>query len=327
MDCAVVMLPGMAFWNKKAVDKSPEEKQEIIDRAQTLAAGLKLDFAQKIQHARKVVGHALDQDVKWAVSYSGGRDSTVLSHLMVHEMGLRIPHVMSNTRMEYPETIKQVNRWYAGLRELGVECHTVFPDDRPNTLWKEIGVPLWSKEMGYHYRKFLKSKKEEPSVMVPDWLREDFKRAKTAGVKVTDLCCDRLKKKPMKKFDKLHGVTGHFTGVRCAESRVRRLAWIQKGALYKASTHDIWIANPLAFWTEQDVKAFMASRKIEVLVPDTLTGGSGCVTCMFGCAERAKEGTPNAMQDLKTRNPRMWKAALDDWGYREVLEFFEIPYE
>jgi len=32
------------------------------------------------------------------------------------------------------------------------------------------------------------------------------------------------------------------------------------------------------------------------------------------------------MQDLKTRNPKMHAAALDDWGYRAVLDELGIPY-
>jgi hypothetical protein len=33
------------------------------------------------------------------------------------------------------------------------------------------------------------------------------------------------------------------------------------------------------------------------------------------------------MQDLKTRNPKMWEAALTEWGYEEVLDTLNIPYE
>jgi len=33
------------------------------------------------------------------------------------------------------------------------------------------------------------------------------------------------------------------------------------------------------------------------------------------------------MQDLKTRNPKMWLEALDAWGYRVVLDELGVPYE
>jgi 3'-phosphoadenosine 5'-phosphosulfate sulfotransferase (PAPS reductase)/FAD synthetase len=294
-----------------------------------LQAGINRPYEDKLKHARKVVKQALDKDVKWAVSFSAGRDSTALSHLLVEELGhTDIPHVMSNTRMEYPETLMMFKKWRTWLGDRGVECHQVFPDVRPKDLWPKIGVPLWSKQVAYKYRKFAASKSDKIPIHTPEDLHDDFRKAKACGLKITEKCCDYLKKKPMKKWDKEHGITGHFTGVRCSESRARRLAWIQQGALYQAVTHgNMWISNPLAFWTEADVARYLQENNIEVIKPNTLNGGSGCVTCMFGCRSRALEGEKNNMQDLKTRNPKMWQTALDDWGYREVLDQLGIPYE
>ena len=248
---------------------------------------------------------------------------------MVMEMGItKVPHVMSNTRLEYPETMQMVNHWWSVLRDLGVDCTTIFPDLRPKELWDKIGVPVWSKEIAYKYQKFILQKGSALPSYVPEDLREDFIRAKSAGIRITDKCCDYLKKKPMKKWDKTQGIGGHLTGVRCSESRARRLAWIQRGALYQSTWHGgQWIANPLAFWTEQDVKTYMVSRNLHVIRANTADGGSGCVCCMFGCRAQKTDGRKNALQDLKTRNPKMWETALDDWGYREVLDFLGISYE
>jgi 3'-phosphoadenosine 5'-phosphosulfate sulfotransferase (PAPS reductase)/FAD synthetase len=324
--CTAISMPGMAFWNSSA--KTPEQKAHIIDRANTLQKGINLELWQKLEITERIIKRALQEDTKWALSYSGGRDSTVLSHIIVERLGLKIPHVMSNTRMEYPETIKQVKNWYERIRAHDVECHVCFPDRRPNELWKDIGVPLWSKEIAYKYRKFFKSASDKISTHVPAALHAEFRKAKALGLKITDKCCDELKKKPMKKWDKVHGIGGHFMGVRCAESRARRLAWIQKGALYQAVSHgNLWVANPLAFWTLENIEQWLSDHKLTVLRPDTPTGGSGCVTCMFGCQARAADGTKNNMQDLKERNPKMWRAALDEWGYRDVLDKMEIPYE
>jgi hypothetical protein len=212
------------------------------------------------------------------------------------------------------------------LREWGVECHTAYPDAKPKDLWKEIGVPLWSKQIAYKFRKYQHSPKDLMSKAVPDHVREQFKLVKEAGLQVTDKCCSKLKKEPMKAWDRVHGITGHFTGVRCSESRDRRLAWILKGALYHASTHQMHICNPLAFWTQDDVERYLDDNDIRPIKIPTIRGGSGCVTCMFGCHIAAKEGRPNALQELATLNPKMHAAALDDWGYRPVLDLLGIPY-
>lgn len=325
-DCSLVAMPRMSYWNN--TKKTPEQKAHIIDRAQTLQAGINRSYEDKLHHTKKVLLMSMEKGISWAVSYSGGRDSTVLSHFMVTRMGYKTPHVMSNTRMEYPETLRMFKVWREWLAERGVECHQVFPDMRPKELWPKIGVPLWSKQIAYKYRKFAASKSDKMPSHVPDDLHDQFRKAKACGLKITEKCCDYLKKKPMKKWDKENKIAGHFTGVRCAESRSRRLAWIQQGALYQAVSHaNMWISNPLAFWTDADVARYLSEHNIEVIRPDTLNGGSGCVTCLFGCRSRALEGTLNAMQDLKTRNPKMHAAALDDWGYREVLDELGIPYE
>lgn len=168
-DCALITLPPMTWWNNSA--KTEEQKAHIVSRARALAAGIRLPFDSKVEHARKIIRRALDSDTKWALSYSGGKDSTVLSHLMTFDMDLRVPHVMSNTRMEYPETITMVNSWYSRLRAAGVECHAVFPDLRPEQVWKRYGVPLWSKEIAYKYRKFAASASRTRYLL---WCRKRF---------------------------------------------------------------------------------------------------------------------------------------------------------
>lgn len=324
-DCSLVMLPNPSFWNEK--NKTEAQKAEIKLRAQTLQAGIRMSYDEKCKHAEKVIRIALDQQgVNWAVSYSGGKDSTVLSHMMVFGMGLKPPHVMSNTRMEYPETLKQVNLWYTRLREWGVECHTAYPTAKPKDLWKEIGVPLWSKQMGKKYGDYYRSKSDKIPDSVPENLRGDFRKLKEAGAKVTDKCCAELKKKPLAKWDKEHNISGHFTGIRCAESRARRLMWIQRGAVYNSVSHRQWLANPLAFWTDKDVARYLTDNDIWPIKIPTVRGGSGCVTCMFGC-HLVEKGQPNTLQELAKLNPKMHKAALDDWGYREVLDLLQIPYE
>jgi 3'-phosphoadenosine 5'-phosphosulfate sulfotransferase (PAPS reductase)/FAD synthetase len=321
MDCSLIMLPNPRGWNDK--NKTPEQIAEIKDRAQTLQTGIGLSYENKLLHARKVIRAALESPARWQLSYSGGKDSTVLSHLMFFDLKEKVPHVNSNTRMEYPETVAQIQKWYSMMRYYEIDCHVVFPDKRPKELWREIGVPLWSKMIAYKYRKFFNSPDDRISKDVPANLVPVFHKLKAAGFKVTDQCCDELKKKPMKKFAKKQGFTGSFTGVRCAESRMRRLNWIRFGSLYNSSYHgDQWICNPLSFWTESDVFRYLDENGIRPESTSSARGGSGCVTCMFGC----HISKTNSMQELAVNNPKMHQVALDDWGYREVLDFLEIPY-
>lgn len=334
-DCALIMLPNPKGWNDR--HKTPEQKQEIVDRAQTLQAGIRMTYEQKVAHAQLVIrralgidatGELLDPDmaaINWAVSYSAGGDSTVLSHLMTVGMGLKIQHVGSNTRMEYPETVKQWREWAVFLESHEVKFSMVFPTVKPRELWKKIGVPIWSKQIGKKFGDYSRSSTDTIPRSVPDNLREAFRRLKSAGLKVTHKCCDELKKKPLAKWDKENGITGHFTGMRCSESRARRLMWIQVGALYNSVSHRQWICNPLSFWTGEDIARYKEENRVSFHRPNTIRGGSGCVACMFGC-HLTGPGEPNALQQLAVSNPKMHVEALDEWGYREVLDLLEIPY-
>ena len=70
------------------------------------------------------------------VSFSGGKDSTVLAHL-VHELYPRVPLVFSNTGLEYPEI-------QAFARKMGAEF--VHPKMRFDEVISKYGYPIISKE-------------------------------------------------------------------------------------------------------------------------------------------------------------------------------------
>ena len=71
------------------------------------------------------------------VSFSGGKDSTVLAHL-VHELYPDVPLVFSNTGLEYPEI-------QAFARKMGAEF--VRPKMRFDEVISKYGYPIISKEI------------------------------------------------------------------------------------------------------------------------------------------------------------------------------------
>ena len=71
------------------------------------------------------------------VSFSGGKDSTVLAHL-VHELYPDVPLVFSNTGLEYPEI-------QAFARKMGAEF--IRPKIRFDEVISRYGYPIISKEV------------------------------------------------------------------------------------------------------------------------------------------------------------------------------------
>jgi 3'-phosphoadenosine 5'-phosphosulfate sulfotransferase (PAPS reductase)/FAD synthetase len=299
-------------------EKTDEQKAELSRRATALTAGMNMTFERKVDYACRVIERAMmiarTLGVKWAISYSGGRDSTILSHLAVEIMGWNVPHVMSNTRMEYPEVLRQAAKWKKWLAERGIELATAYPDKRPAEVWAE-GFPLWSKEVSRKYRLWAATDNPKHWACIPDSIKPAALRVRAAGIKVTDTCCDRLKKEPMAAWDKANGVGGHLTGVRCEESQARRLMYIQRGSMYESRLHGQWLAHPLTHWREMDLRAYTQKHG---LVIDRI-GRSGCSTCGFGAHLSQEQEVENSLQRLRRENPKMWKVAMDEWGYRDAL--------
>jgi len=321
LDCAMIQLEMPQGWQKRAEAKSPAEYAELENRGRVLSAGMSMSLDRKIDYSLRVIERALQVNPSWAVSFSAGRDSTVLSHLIVQVFGAKIPHVMSNTRMERPEVLKQAAVWREWLGSRGTSLHMVYPSLRPGEVWHQVGLPIWSKMIASKVRQFQATGNEAHLRSIPQALHSQVRTLTDAGVAVTDQCCDRLKKDPLHAFDHEHGIGGHFVGIRAEEARNRRMSFIQQGALYESVRHRQWIANPLIHWLRADIDTYLERNGIA----PPFTARSGCVTCMFG-DHLKEEDDLNALQQLHRQNPKLWAQALHEWGYRDALDRIGMSY-
>ncbi len=329
LGCGWIMLDMPENWQGT---KTEAQTAELSRRGKALSAGMNESFENKLDYAIRVIERAMmiakTKGIKWAVSYSAGRDSTILSYIIVEILGWKIPHVMSNTRMEYPEVQRQAQRWKKWLEARGVEMTVVFPKKRPAEVWKE-GFPLWGKEIARKFRIWAASDNPKHWAAIPDSIKPAALRVRAAGIKVTDQCCDRLKKEPMAEWDKANGIGGHLTGIRCEEAQARRLMFIQRGSMYNSTLHGQWLAHPLTHWREMDLRKFCQERKLIIERPtdgEGLPSRSGCTTCAFGAHLAKADGKENALQRLKRDNPKMWETAMDDWGYRHALDVAGVDH-
>ena len=286
------------------------------------------------------------------VSFSGGKDSTVLKHI-VDSMYDDVPALFVNTGLEYPEIQK-----FAMSQKNVV---TVRPKMRFDEVLKKYGYPVISKRVaGYAY-----SARRNPDSMRAKWLRGDEWTKFVAGGKYTYLidapfwssarCCDVMKKAPAKKF---HKETGRMpmTGSMACESTSRADQWMKNGCNGFAMKTPI--SNPMSFWTEQDVLHYLKKYNVPYCSvygdivsegtqtslfddqPLTTTGctRTGCIFCMFGC-QREKE--PTRFQQLKQTHPRQyeycinggefvdgtWQPNKDGLGLGYVLDYIGVKYD
>lgn len=305
------------------------------------------------------------------VSFSGGKDSTVLKHI-VDGMYDDVPALFVNTGLEYPEIQK-----FAMSQKNVV---TVRPEMRFDEVLKKYGYPVVGKQQARYIRDLQNaSSQNEATVNLrltgmnragkysPSMkLAGKWVFLKYAPFKISEQCCDVMKKAPMKKF---HKETGRhpITAVMASESSMRRKTWLRNGC--NAFNAKNPISQPISFWTEQDILQYIkkydipycsvygdivptdGSEQIEgqlttfdllnnydgTLLKTTGCSRTGCIFCMFGCH---LEKEPNRFQRLKETHPRQyqycigggnwvdgkWQPSKEGLGLGKVLDYIGVDY-
>ena len=297
-------------WNN--IDKSDEYKQLMSDRGKLLSARQKLPLDAKVNLAknriRKVVAeYGLD---KCVINFSGGKDSTVLSHIIL-SMGYKMDHYYINTRLEYPECVAYVKEWTDKHK---VKLITMVPDIMPIEVWKKFGYPMFTKEVAdtlYRLRKGYK--------VAPNRLKRAEKFLKYKRYRISDKCCYYLKKAPTVKFFKKNDKIVSIIGTTAEESRMRRINWVRKGCIYK--TKGQVICNPIIFFNEADIYAYVKKHRIKLAsIYAKGMRRNGCFCCGFGCHKKDE----NTFLVLKRLYPNIYPTIMDKWGFRKICKQCDV---
>ena len=264
------------------------------------------------------------------VSFSGGKDSTVLLH-MVREMYPDVEAVFTNTGLEYPEIQKFVKTF---------DNVTILrPEMRFDEVIKKYGYPMISKEVSHKISGARKGANWAKKFVYGTAVSSDGKKSRYCVDKyeplvrtdfnVSNKCCDVMKKKPLKRFTKQTGKVP-ITAQLASESMLRTQQWIKNGCnMFDAERP---ISNPMSFWTEQDVLKYIYKYNVkiadvygDVIFKDgqlTLDGTgklettgcdrTGCIFCGFGChLEKGK----SRFERLKETHPKQYNYCLNGGEY------------
>lgn len=267
------------------------------------------------------------------ISFSGGKDSTVLKHLVETTSGVYdVPSVFVNTGLEYPE----VRRFATSQPNVTV----LTPKMRFDQVIEEYGYPVVSKEQaGYIYEaRNTKSEKLRNKRLYGDE-RGRFKISKKwlplvdAPFKISNKCCDVMKKNPVKDYEKSTG-RKPYLGTMAGESSIRKNRWLKSGC--NAFDNIRPTSQPMSFWTEQDILEYIVKFNLDYspvygeIKQDEegnyyTTGAdrTGCMFCMFGCH---LEKEPNRFQRIKETHPRQYDYCMNKLGIKEVLDYIDVPY-
>lgn len=275
------------------------------------------------------------------VSFSGGKDSTVLLDL-TRRIFPDVEAVFVNTGLEYPEIQKFVKTF---------DNVTILrPKMRFDEVIKKYGYPLISKEMALnlHYARHNKSEwafkrldGENTDGKETEYKRryKKYKPLLDTDFNTSHYCCLVMKKSPSKRYESKTGKCPIVATMAC-ESSLRERVWIREGC--NAFDGKRPISKPISFWTEQDVLQYIKKFNIpiasvygdvvyadnpeQIRIDDygidcgteklktTGCGRTGCIFCAFGCH---LEKEPTRFQRLKETHPRQYEYCLGGGEYDE----------
>lgn len=265
------------------------------------------------------------------VSFSGGKDSTVLLHI-ARTVYPDIRAVFVNTGLEYPEVFNHVLsfenvdiiRPALTFRQVLDKYGWCYPnkDTALKVYYARRGSP-WALnafkglDKDGNFSKFKQGcKKWEYLVQSP--------------FKISDKCCSVMKKQPMKKYKKENGVAV-IVGTMAAESHLRRNGWLKTGC----NAFDRGQSQPLAFWTEQDILTYIRDNdiKIPAVYGNIVSEGgrlkcsgesrTGCVFCPIGVHLDRGE---NKFQRLARTNPKLHDYCMNTLDLKSLLDFVGVEW-
>ena len=290
------------------------------------------------------------------VSFSGGKDSTVLLHI-VRQMYPEVEAVFCDTGLEYPE-IRDFVKTFDNVTWLKPKMNfkKVIETYGYPFIGKEISNTIYFAKNGNEGKfKTTRMQRLKGELLDPNGNKSAYNCEKwafmlNAPFNVNDKCCAVMKKNPTKKYERETGRVP-ILAMMTEESRKRKQGWTKTGCnAFDAKRPQ---SNPMAFWTEQDVLQYIKKFNLpicsvygDIVEDDELAGQmtwsefddklqppklkttgcdrTGCMFCGYGChLEKESKGR---FERMKVTHPKQYAYIMKPWkdgglGYKEVIDW------
>jgi len=251
------------------------------------------------------------------ISYSGGKDSEVMLHL--------IKSFFPDVKVLFVDTGTELHTRDHALKKANI---VLKPKKSMLEVWNKYGIPFPTKQQAHfiYQAKHTKSdylRSRLITGIMKDGSKTMFKISNkwkdiiTSDIEVSDMCCHYLKKEPIKRFNKKSGMKG-FIATMASDGQQRKKQYLQNGCIDWEKGQ----CTPLGFWTEQDILEYIKQYdldycdaygeiiKVEGKWETTKAKRTGCVGCGFGVH---LEKEPNRFQRMKIENPKLHNTILNVW--------------
>lgn len=275
------------------------------------------------------------------VSFSGGKDSTVLLHI-VRGMYPDIEAVFVNTGLEYPE----IQRFVKTFDNVTI----LRPKMRFDEVIKQYGYPLISKSVSNCVSGAKKGQQSRINLLNgldcdgadrhSKFAKLKYKPLLDVDFEISDMCCDVMKKSPSYIYQR-ETQKVPILATMAQESMLREKNWILNGCNAFNAKHKQ--SAPMSFWTDQDVLQYIKKYNIPIApvygevvyandpeqmrieemglddcgtekLATTGCDRTGCIFCAFGCH---REGSPSRFERLKQTHPRQYDYCINGGAYDE----------
>ena len=280
---------------------------------------------------------------KCFISFSGGKDSTVLLALIKLCQDLctigDVPAVFSNTGIEMGVTVDFV-KW---VRENYYSNVVMIRPEHPfSWVLENEGKPIKSKLRAKDLHQWHCGKRSDKLLLL--LLRGQYGNDHFASkhvladkdmhmvsddfpIKPSSKCCDWLKKKPFEKYSKDNDMNGCYQGIRISEGGAREqnymarlknggrpCTWMKHGVIQKA---------PIIDWTDEDVEEFIEKFNVPLSRAYTEFGftRTGCCACPF-----AKD-IGNNLEYLFNHEPNRYKAMMFWLKDVYIAQNVKLPFD
>lgn len=280
-------------------------------------------LADRIQKI-KSMNELYDLEHNAYISFSGGKDSTVLSHLIDEALpDNQIPRIFINTGIEYKLLVAFVER----ERERDSRIQIIAPQKNIKQVLEEYGYPFKSKEHAMYLSIYQHSgntktvnkylNREDTKFKCLPRLKYQF--TKDFNIKISNRCCYKLKKEVAHKYEKGNNRPIAITGMRNAEGGLRAE---HKGCTI-FSENKLQKFHPLNPLSEDFIDWYIAEKNIELCelyyAPYNFKR-TGCKGCPFSLDLQEQLDVMSVLLPAEKKQCEIiWKPVYNEYrriGYR-----------